>query len=193
MQAVHIPFSNKNQYFEAYKQARRREDDIAIVNAAVNVTFLENSDEIAQASFGFGGMSFKTLTAPITEQYLKGKPKNLCVTTTKPLSGKRWTKQTLEDAYSVLLQDLPMDPSAPGGMVRYRQSLALSLVTKAFINVSEKLHKKLIFGPIEAKETGGGEGLREVEQKSSQYFNVVPGNGKKYDTVARPIGKLVSR
>ena len=32
--SLHIPFTKKNEYFVAYKQARRREDDIAIVNGA---------------------------------------------------------------------------------------------------------------------------------------------------------------
>lgn len=35
--SVVIPYSHENQYVEAYKQARRREDDIAIVNAGFNV------------------------------------------------------------------------------------------------------------------------------------------------------------
>lgn len=73
LQAIHIPFSKENQYFEAYKQARRREDDIAIVNAAVNVTFQPNSTIVSKISFGFGGMSFKTVNAPKTEEFMIGK------------------------------------------------------------------------------------------------------------------------
>ncbi|OAD58082.1 Xanthine dehydrogenase [Eufriesea mexicana] len=37
--SIQIPFSEKDQYFVAYKQARRRDDDIAIVNMALNVFF----------------------------------------------------------------------------------------------------------------------------------------------------------
>jgi xanthine dehydrogenase/oxidase len=36
--SVVIPYNHENQYIEAYKQARRREDDIAIVNAGFNVS-----------------------------------------------------------------------------------------------------------------------------------------------------------
>ncbi|KAL1490731.1 hypothetical protein ABEB36_013379 [Hypothenemus hampei] len=172
LQAIHIPFSGKHQYFEAYKQARRREDDIAIVNAAVNVIFEENSNKISNISFGFGGMSFKTVTAPKTEQFMKG---------------KAWNKETIEKAQILLLEDLPLDPSAPGGMIQYRKSLALSLFMKAYIAISEQLPKSFPKIDIEPQEESGGRGLDEREQKSSQYYTVAPEKQNKYDTVTRPI------
>jgi xanthine dehydrogenase/oxidase len=40
--SITIPYTADNQYFLAYKQAKRRDDDIAIVNAAFNLTLVEN-------------------------------------------------------------------------------------------------------------------------------------------------------
>jgi len=45
-----IPYSQENQFVEAYKQSRRREDDIAIVNAGFNVTLDGSVPSIASES-----------------------------------------------------------------------------------------------------------------------------------------------
>jgi xanthine dehydrogenase/oxidase len=41
IRAIQIPFTNSRQHFRAYKQAQRREDDIAIVSGAFLVEFEE--------------------------------------------------------------------------------------------------------------------------------------------------------
>ena len=43
--SIKIPFTKQNQYFMAYKQSKRRDDDIAIVNAAFNLTISNNKVE----------------------------------------------------------------------------------------------------------------------------------------------------
>lgn len=50
----------QNEYFYGYKQAYRREDDIATVNAGIRVMFEDNSHVIKELSLAYGGM------APIT-------------------------------------------------------------------------------------------------------------------------------
>ena len=50
----------QGEYFMGYKQAYRREADIATVNAGMRVVFEENSNVIKEMSMAFGGM------APIT-------------------------------------------------------------------------------------------------------------------------------
>ncbi len=39
--SIFIPYTQEQQFVEAYKQSRRREDDIAIVNGALNVILNE--------------------------------------------------------------------------------------------------------------------------------------------------------
>lgn len=62
----------KNEYFGAYKQSRRREDDISLVNAAMKIVF--NSDcIIEEAIFAFGGMAPTTVMAKMTSKVAIGK------------------------------------------------------------------------------------------------------------------------
>jgi hypothetical protein len=44
------------------------------------------------------------------------------------LFSRQWNEETLEEAYSALIEDLPLAPSAPGGMIQYRRSLTLRYV-----------------------------------------------------------------
>uniref|UniRef100_A0A1Y1M1D6 Xanthine dehydrogenase n=1 Tax=Photinus pyralis TaxID=7054 RepID=A0A1Y1M1D6_PHOPY len=161
-----IPYTQENQHFCAYKQARRREDDIAIVNCAINVTIEPKSLAIEDISFGFGGMAPITVTAPKTSRALIGHP---------------WNESTLEMAYEYLLQDLPLSPSAPGGMIQYRRSLTLSFFFRAFLSISKQLQRQ-----ISARDRSGIEGFHSDIPKSSQFFEVV-NSTKKYDTVGKPI------
>ncbi|VEN52953.1 unnamed protein product, partial [Callosobruchus maculatus] len=169
---IKVPFTKEDEYFYSFKQARRREDDIAIVNAAVNVTFEPKSNIIEKIGFGFGGLSFRTVTAPKTEQTLKGMP---------------WNRHTVEVAYSCLLEDLPLDPGAPGGMIQYRKSLSLSLFFKAFLAISQKLQKYVPDVSLDEREVSGTYGFHGQELKSSQYFKVVPDTQIKEDALQRPI------
>ena len=41
---------------------------------------------------------------------------------------REWDEDLLEEALDLLKEDLPLDPGAPGGMTRYRQSLTLRQV-----------------------------------------------------------------
>ena len=57
-------FITQNEFFAGYKQAHRRDDDIAIVNAGMKIT-LDKSSLIQNAAFASGGM------APFTVMALK--------------------------------------------------------------------------------------------------------------------------
>uniref|UniRef100_A0A6P7FW35 Xanthine dehydrogenase n=1 Tax=Diabrotica virgifera virgifera TaxID=50390 RepID=A0A6P7FW35_DIAVI len=170
--SILIPYTQENQYFEAYKQARRREDDIAIVNEAVNVTFKPQTDIIKDISFGIGGMSFKTVSAPKTEA---------------KLIGLSWNKTMLDTAFNSLLEDLPLDAGAPGGMISYRKALPLSLFFKAYLSISQDLQKVLPHIKIDKREISGASGFSTHEYKSSQYFRVVPETQEKTNAVGRPL------
>ena len=56
-----------------YKQSRRREDDIAIVNGCMRVMLDPSSQEVKDCSLVYGGMSYKTLVAKRTQQALVGR------------------------------------------------------------------------------------------------------------------------
>ena len=70
------PTHTQHEYVLSYKQARRREDDIAIVNAGFRVVLTppEESDwTVQECCLSYGGMSYKTTVAKKTQEYLIGK------------------------------------------------------------------------------------------------------------------------
>ncbi|XP_071858957.1 xanthine dehydrogenase rosy isoform X1 [Bombus fervidus] len=165
--SIQIPFSGKNQYFVAYKQARRRDDDIAIVNMALNVFFEPESDIVSQAHLAFGGMAPTTVLARKTCDIMVG---------------RKWNTDLLETVYDSLLNELILPDSVPGGMVKYRKSLTLSLFFKGFLHIAKKLQVCL---PKEIESAA--EGFHTKEPRSSQYYQVVPKNQEVNDFVGRTV------
>lgn len=100
------------EVLKAYKQAKRKDDDIAIVTAAFRVRLTtENTAE--EVSIVFGGMAPMTKESPKTQSALIGKP---------------WFhSETLEAAITALLEDYDLSYGVPGGMADYRKTLTLSL------------------------------------------------------------------
>lgn len=123
--SITIPFTHSNQYFYAYKQARRRDDDIAIVNAAFNITLSDSKGEkvITNARMAFGGMGPTTVLATEAMKHLEGRPLN---------------EDLVEVACTALQKELSLTPDAPGAMIRYRQSLVLSFFFKTFLSLKKE-------------------------------------------------------
>lgn len=142
--AVHLPFTQSFEYIKEFKQARRRDDDIAIVNAGIRIR-LENknldqagkgnktSDSknacswiIADAAISFGGVAPLTVKAPKTANTIIGKALN---------------QETLIIALDTLKEDINIHDKAPGGMVEYRRALASSFLFKAIIYAANSLEE----------------------------------------------------
>ncbi|KAL7297372.1 hypothetical protein TKK_0009757 [Trichogramma kaykai] len=172
--SIEIPFSNSDQYFVAYKQSKRRDDDITIVNMAMNIFFESNTNTVKAAYLTFGGM------APITM---------LAKETSKTLLGKQWTSDIIEETINILSQELPLPGDAPGGMILYRRSLTLSLFFKGFIHISKQLLKNNVPNviPISKQYESAAEGFHYTPPKSSQYYQVVPNNQPAGDLIGRPL------
>lgn len=66
-----LPFSAEDEYFCALKQARRREDDIAIVNLALRLVV--DGDRIQDAAIAVGGMAPTTVLAARAKAALIGR------------------------------------------------------------------------------------------------------------------------
>lgn len=171
-----IPHTTENQHFLAYKQAKRRDDDIAIVNLALNVEFVAGTDEVKSLNMAFGGMAPTVAITP--------KASALVV-------GKRWNNDLVEIVNKELVNELPLSPSAPGGMILYRRSLTLSLFFKAYLHISQELEsivpdKK----PITIEEKSGSHTFHTLVPKSTQFFEKVPENQLNTDPIGRPIVHL---
>ncbi|CAK9809030.1 Xanthine dehydrogenase [Anthophora quadrimaculata] len=170
--SIQIPFTEKNQYFVAYKQARRRDDDIAIVNMALNVFFKPETNIVDKAYLAFGGMAPTTVLARKT-----------CET----IIGRKWDNDLLETVYDSLLNELPLPDSVPGGMVKYRKSLTLSLFFKGFLHVAKKLQAALDCQVLPKEIRSADEGFHSKKPNSSQYYQVFTKDQEANDLIGRPI------
>jgi xanthine dehydrogenase/oxidase len=72
LEKIFIPFTTQREFVRSYKQAKRRDDDIAIVNAGLRVVLDENN-VVKEASFAFGGVSGVTVRASLAEASVIGK------------------------------------------------------------------------------------------------------------------------
>uniref|UniRef100_A0A8C1ZSC3 Xanthine dehydrogenase/oxidase n=1 Tax=Cyprinus carpio TaxID=7962 RepID=A0A8C1ZSC3_CYPCA len=127
--SIEIPYTRKGQYFSAFKQSPRKEDDIAIVTCGMNVFFKEQSNIVQSIRISYGGM------APVTV---------LATATCNRLLNRQWNEELLEEACTSLAEEMNLSPSAPGGMVTYRRTLTISLFYKFFLNVQHKLSLDLL-------------------------------------------------
>ncbi|PIA53597.1 hypothetical protein AQUCO_00900283v1 [Aquilegia coerulea] len=130
--SVLLPWTKPFEYVKEFKQAHRREDDIAIVNAGMRV-FLELNDgkwAVSDASIVYGGVAPVSLPASNTEGFL---------------IGKFWDQDLLQGAVKVLEKDILLKENAPGGMVEFRKSLTSSFFFKFFLWVSHQMKDKESF------------------------------------------------
>ncbi|CAG8518867.1 9601_t:CDS:10 [Paraglomus occultum] len=124
LESVFIPFSGKREFVRSYKQAKRRDDDIAIVNAALRVA-LDEKNVVKDASFAFGGMSGVTVRALSAEQSIRG---------------KSWgDKGMLSWLIAKIDEQLQLSFSAPGGMASYRKALVSGFVYKFWHDVAKNI------------------------------------------------------
>lgn len=116
--SLRIPCARESgEFISTFKQSKRKDDDIAIVNSALRVT-LDATQKVEDVALVYGGMAPITVAAQKTMTYLKG---------------KQWTlPETLEGAMNALEQDFDLRFSVPGGMATYRRSLALSFFYKFY-------------------------------------------------------------
>lgn len=118
--SIRIPVSAKGEFPSTYKQAKRKDDDITIVTAALRVR-LDNEGVVADCSLIYGGMAAMTVVAKTAMAYLVG---------------KRFAElETLEGAMDVLGVDFDLRFSVPGGMASYRKALALGFFYRFYHDV----------------------------------------------------------
>lgn len=126
--SIRIPVtSEKGEHFQAYKQSKRKDDDIAIVNAALRVTLSEDH-RVESADLVYGGMAPTTVAAKAAGAYIVGK--------------SFIDPATLEGTMNALEQDFDLRFGVPGGMATYRKSLALGFFYRFYHEVLSKLEVK---------------------------------------------------
>ncbi|RFU77092.1 xanthine dehydrogenase [Trichoderma arundinaceum] len=110
----------KGEFYRAYKQAKRKDDDIAIVTAALRVK-LDDDGIVTDCNLIYGGMAAMTVSAKTAAEYLIGK--------------RLAELETLEGTMSALGSDFDLQFSVPGGMASYRKALALGFFYRFYHDV----------------------------------------------------------
>jgi len=173
LQSILIPYLKEDEYFWGFKQAKRRDDDIAIVNAGMLVRFEVGTNVIQHIALAFGGMAPTTVMARTTASSLIGHP---------------WNEDVVQEASKTLIEDLPLAPGAPGGMIEFRRSLTLSFFFKFYMIVQEKLNLKLPFiKPLPKNYQSATKVYHRGVPKSTQLSQIVPADQSDYDLVGKPI------
>ncbi|KAI1383707.1 Molybdopterin-binding domain of aldehyde dehydrogenase-domain-containing protein [Hypoxylon trugodes] len=109
---IPLPPPEALEVTKAYKQAKRKDDDIAIVTAGFRIR-TDQKGFVQQATFAFGGMAPTTIVAKTAQ---------------KAVLGKQWSdNDTREEVIGALLKDFDLPFGVPGGMAQYRKTLTLSL------------------------------------------------------------------
>ncbi|KAI9024730.1 putative xanthine dehydrogenase HxA [Hyaloraphidium curvatum] len=128
--------SPEREYVRAFKQAKRKDDDISIVCSCMFLR-LGSDNAITAVRLAFGGMAAITVQAPKTEAFLLGKP---------------LTSETVEGAIDVLSGEFDLPHDVPGGMASYRRTLAMSFLFRFFASAAEQFG--IQFGSMGANVDG---------------------------------------
>ncbi len=157
---VRVPKPRQFEYILPFKQAKRREDDISIVTAGIRVKLGVSADGksfvVEESAMAFGGMSFKTVTAPKTSAFLLG---------------KEWNADTITAARVKLAEDLPLPDNVPGGQPEYRRTLAASFLFKFFVATSINLAEDIAANGIDGPKPPV---VEEVEKSAAISFVTQP-------------------
>ncbi|KAH8883677.1 xanthine dehydrogenase [Thozetella sp. PMI_491] len=123
--SIRIPLTReRNEFFRAYKQAKRKDDDIAIVTAAFRLR-LDDAGVVEECNLVYGGMAPTTVAASRANSYLVGR--------------KFAELEALEGGMNALEQDFDLSFGVPGGMASYRKSLALSFFYRFYHDIMLEL------------------------------------------------------
>jgi xanthine dehydrogenase/oxidase len=123
---IQIPFPavEVREIMKAYKQAKRKDDDIAIVTAASRVR-LDADGRVDGIALAFVGMAPTTVLASATNSTLVTK--------------KWYDSRTLKAGLDALREEFKLDFGVPGGMATYRVTLALSFFFRFWHEVIHEL------------------------------------------------------
>ena len=117
--AVSIPVPDKTTMIKSYKISKRKDLDIATLNACFRI--LLTNEIVEDILLAFGGMAATTRRAIQTENYLKGKP---------------WSRKTVEEAAQLIDNEFTPISDARSGAT-FRKIAAKNLLLKFWSETSQ--------------------------------------------------------
>ncbi|NWX40767.1 AOXB oxidase, partial [Steatornis caripensis] len=172
--SVLIPYSMKDEFISAFRQAERQKNALSIVNSGMRVLFSPGTDTIVDLSILYGGIGSTTLSA-----------RKSC----EKLIGRQWNDQMLNEVCRLVLEEIFLPPSALGGKVEYRRTLLVSFLFRFYLEVLHGLHRMYPFRYAElSQEKMSALGILQsgVPQGVQIYQDVDLGQPPQ-DPVGRPI------
>uniref|UniRef100_A0A8C9WEF3 Aldehyde oxidase 6 n=1 Tax=Scleropages formosus TaxID=113540 RepID=A0A8C9WEF3_SCLFO len=127
--SVFIPVSKRGEFVRAFRQAPRKANALATVTSGMRVRFAQGTDAVEDLAIFYGGVGPCTVGA---------------TKTCREVIGRRWNEETLNEAYRLLLDEISLPPSAPGGKVEFRRSLTLSFLFKFNLQMLQKLNEMVV-------------------------------------------------
>ncbi|XP_021012490.1 aldehyde oxidase isoform X2 [Mus caroli] len=125
--SVNIPWSRKWEFVSAFRQAQRQQNALAIVNSGMRVLFREGGGVVEELSILYGGVGSTIVSA-----------KNSC----QRLIGRPWNEEMLDTACRLVLDEVTLAASAPGGKVEFKRTLIISFLFKFYLEVSQGLKRE---------------------------------------------------
>ncbi|KAI8322904.1 xanthine dehydrogenase [Martensiomyces pterosporus] len=114
--SVAVPFNSEGEVVRAFKQAKRKDDDIAIVTCGLRVRVDKDTGKVSDAAFAYGGMAPTTIMA---KQAMHA------------AVGSTWgDRDLLSSLLSECQNEMRLDFAVPGGMAEYRSALTTSFLFK---------------------------------------------------------------
>ncbi|KAI0219543.1 Xanthine dehydrogenase/oxidase [Lamellibrachia satsuma] len=172
-----IPFTKQNEYFEGYKQAHRRQDDMAIVNAGMRVLLEDKGDVIKELSLSYGGMDAHTV---------------MVTNTAGNLVGKKWDGDLIPEACDLLAKELSLPPGVPEGMDSYRNTLSLSFFFKFYLTVQTKRDSKQQSEMVPPTYQSATSVFERQPGCGSQVYEEVEDKQQQIDPVGRALPHLAA-
>ncbi|XP_018424713.1 PREDICTED: aldehyde oxidase-like, partial [Nanorana parkeri] len=166
--SVHIPYSRKGDHLSALRQAQRRENALPIVTAGMKVQFEKDTDIIKDIRIFYGGVGASTVCTKATS---------------KALIGKHWNENMLGEACQLILNEVSLPPSAPGGMVEYKRTLIISFFFKFYLEVLQTLDQLDPSNP----DFSALKRLQSTPVAHTQTYQNVPQDQSSQDPVGRPL------
>ncbi|KAF3772001.1 Xanthine dehydrogenase 1 [Nymphaea thermarum] len=159
--SIFLPWTRHFEYVKEFKQAHRRDDDIALVNAGMRILLEKNgmAVQISEASIVYGGIAPIPYLATKTEFFLKGKD---------------WGPDLLDGALDTLKDEMTLADDAPGGMVEFRKSLTLSFFFKLYLWITVDLEASgSIIRCLQPSYLSAVQPYKKVTTKGVQNYEIV--------------------